>query len=123
MSFNSSFSPGKWGQRSYRSDGVGGAASMVNVARALQNIRRNSPDYQSIYDDDIINRANLRNTVRDINSSLISQKILGKADVAGGELIVDAHKSGMDKVASAQRGAAWKQLAGKGIGLLLGGIV
>ena len=121
MSFDT-FGPGKWGNRRYTSQGVGPAAGMVNVAQALQNIRRNAPNYQGIYDDNIINRANLRNTVRDINSGLIAQKVLGKAEVAGGELIVDAHERGMDKVASAQQGAAWKQLAGKGLGLLLGGI-
>lgn len=122
MAFNTQFSPGKWGNMRYTSQGVGGAAGIVNAAAALQNIKRNSPDYQGIFNDNIVNRANLRNTVRDINSNLISQKIMGKAEVAAGQLLVDAHERGADKISSAQSGAALKSAIGSGIGLLLGGI-
>ena len=122
MAFDTQFSPGKWGNMRYTSQGVGGAAGIVNAAAALQNIKRNSPDYQGIFNDNIVNRANLRNTVRDINSNLISQKILGKAEVAGGDLIVKAHERGADKIAGAHQDNIWKSVVGMGANLLLGGI-
>ena len=107
------------GTNRYRSSGVGGAASLVNVAAALQNITRNRPDYQSIGDTDIINRANLRNEVRRINSGLIAQKIQAK-QVRRSDDLLAAHEKGMSKVQSAQEDAAWKQVAGAGLGLLGG---
>ena len=122
MAFDT-FSPGKWGTNRYRSGGVGGAASLVNVAAALQNIKRNSPDYQSIGDTNIINRANLRNTVRDINSSLIAQKIQGKAEVRRSDDLLAAHEKGMSKVRDAEQGAAWQKVLGTGLSLLGGFIL
>ena len=122
MAFDT-FSPGKWGTNRYRSGGVGGAASLVNVAAALQNITRNRPDYQGIGDTNITNRANLRNEVRRINSGLIAQKIQGKAEVRRSDELLAAHEKGMSKVQSAQEGAAWKKVLGAGIGLLGGFIL
>lgn len=122
MAFDT-FSPGKWGTNRYRSGGVGGAASLVNVAAALQNITRNRPDYQGIGDTNITNRANLRNEVRRINSGLIAQKIQGKAEVRRSDDLLAAHEKGMSKVKDAQQGSAWKEVLGAGLGLLGGFIL
>ena len=122
MAFDT-FSPGKWGTNRYRSSGVGGAGSLVNVAAALQNITRNRPDYQGIGDTNITNRANLRNEVRRINSGLIAQKIQGKAEVRRSDELLAAHEKGMSKVKDAQQGSAWKEVLGAGLGLLGGFIL
>ena len=122
MAFDT-FSPGKWGTNRYRSGGVGGAASLVNVAASLQNIKRNSPDYQPIGDTYIVNRTNLRNAVRDINSSLIAQKIQGKAEVRRSDDLLAAHEKGMSKVRDAEQGSAWKKVLGTGLSLLGGFIL
>ena len=122
MSFQA-FSTGSFNPRRRESAGVGGAASMVNLARTLQNIKANSPDYKNIFDTNIVNQANIRNTARDINSSLIAQKIGAKAEVRRSDDLLAAHKKGMSKVQSAQEGAAWKKVLGTGLGLLGGFIL
>ena len=123
MSFQA-FSTGSFNPtRRRESDGVGGAASMVNLARTLQNIKANSPDYKNIFDTDIVNQANIRNTALDINSSLIAQKIGAKAEVRRSDDLLAAHKKGMSKLQSAQEGAAWKEVLGAGLGLLGGFIL
>ena len=117
------FSPGRFEVRRRQSGGVGGAASMVNLASALQGIKANTPDYQGIHDTNILNQANIRNTVRDINSGLIAQKIDAKGQVRRSDELLAAHKKGMSKVQSAQEGAAWKEVLGAGLGLLGGFII
>ena len=122
MSFQA-FNTGSFNPRRRESAGVGSAAGMVNLARTLQNIKANSPDYKNIFDTDIVNQANIRNTARDINSSLIAQKIGAKAQVRRSDDLLAAHKSGMSKLQSAQEGAAWKEVLGAGLGLLGGFIL
>ena len=101
---------------SFRSQGVGSAAGMVDLAGTFQAQRKKAPKYDQMAATNMANRANERSAVMEAEALIRGTGLQAMASVKSAEMIADAQV----KAAKAQAAAAGQSATMSGIGSIIG---